>query len=244
MEPIPETIEAVAELDALVYDDDLIDQLRASSLRLRELVPECVGMSVTMLDNGVTLTLAATDAETATLDAMQYLGGGPCIASVAEGDVVASDAVLLDEREWHLFAAASSASGVASTLSLPLLNDDGTVVGGVNLYATGSDCFDAHHEALADILGAWAGGAVRNADLSFQTRIEAQRAPTLLRDAARVETGTGVLAAYLHLSETTARQRLHAAAASVGLTPATVAQALVSLLYGPVDEDDAEDADA
>lgn len=229
MEPIAETSEAAHELDVLVYDDDLLDQLRTSASRVLESVPECVGLSLTMLDHGVTLTLVATDAEIAALDAMQYLGGGPCIAAVEHGQVVASEPELLAERGWQLFASASAAYGIASTLSLPLLDDAGSVIGGVNLYAASPHGFDGHHEALAEVFGAWAGGAILNADLSFRTRNEARRAPENLRARTRLDTAVGLLAGHLNLSEDAARDRIQAAAASTGLPSSSIAHTLIDV---------------
>lgn len=230
MEPIPETTDAVGELDVLVYDDDLLDQLRMTAAEVRVEVPSCVGMSVTMLDEGVTLTLVASDLDVASLDAVQYLGGGPCIAAVESGEVLGSEAELLDERQWQLFAEASAARGVLSTLSMPVLDQGGTVVGGVNLYGGELLAFEGHHDQLARICGAWAGGAVGNADLSFRSRIEAQRAPGLLRDNTRMAAAAGVIAYTLQMPLEAARQHLLDAAASSGLPPSATARALLSLL--------------
>lgn len=230
MEPIPETREAIGELDVLAYDDDLLDQLHAQASRVRELVPACVAMSLTMRDQGVTLTLVATGAEIAALDAMRHLDRGPRTAAVDQGADIASDAEFLEERRWELFAADSAAPGVACTLSLPLLAVNRGVLGGINLYADRVGSFEGHHEELADIFGAWAGGAVRNADLSFRTRSEAQQAPERLRATVRIDTAVGLLAARLHLSEELARDRIDAAAASTGLPSPALAQSLITLL--------------
>ncbi|MGB3763476.1 MAG: hypothetical protein WA966_09650, partial [Ornithinimicrobium sp.] len=194
MEPIPPTSEALGELDDLDYDPDLLTELRATAVQVRAVVVTCVAMSVTMLEHDVTLTLVSTGAEAAVLDAAQYLGGGPCVAAVDTGTVVPSDAAVLDEQDWHLFARASAAQGIHSTLSMPLINTAGAIMGGVNLYSTALHDFEGHHEELAAICGGWALGAVENADLSFRSRREAHRAPTILRDRARVDTAVGVLA--------------------------------------------------
>lgn len=233
MKPIPETTEAVDELEVLAYDDDLLDQLGETAAQVRTVVPTCIGMSVTMLDEGVTLTLVATEPEIAALDAVQYLGGGPCIAAVETGDVLESEAELLDERQWHLFAQATAARGVQSTLSMPVLDPAGAVVGGVNLYGARPAAFEGHHDALAQICGAWAGGAVDNADLSFRSRREAQQAPEVLRDNTRVEAAVGVLSYALQLPLHGARQHLHASATSAGLSMATTARLLLTLLLPP-----------
>ncbi len=229
MEPIPETTEAVDELDAFVADDDLLEQLGAVATRVRVLVPDCVGMSVAMINHGITLTLVATVAEIAALDAVQYLAGGPCVTAAERGEVLATTSDSLDERGWHLFAGATAAHGVVSTLSLPLM-EDGEVVGGVNLYGGTRDAFDGHHDELATILGAWAGGAVANADLSFDSRLEAQRAPQVLRDAAQVDLAVGMLAATLDVDVTGAGDRLAEAAARAGVALPAMADMVAQLL--------------
>ena len=46
-------------------------------------MPDLVGLSVTILHEGVTFTLVAPNGVVASLDASQYLDGGPCV-QVAE----------------------------------------------------------------------------------------------------------------------------------------------------------------
>ena len=70
----------------------------------------------------------------------------------------------------------------------------GRVVGGVNLYASTPDAFDGHHDEVAEACGAWAEGAVTNADLSFSSRIRASAAPERLRDRGVVDVATGFVA--------------------------------------------------
>jgi hypothetical protein len=79
--------------------------------------------------------------------------------------------------------------------ALDAVVEDGLVVGGINLYASEPDAFSGHHDALADALGASAGGAVADGDLSFLTRRMAQQAPTLSRENRDVEVAVGLLAA-------------------------------------------------
>lgn len=230
MEPIPETAAAIHELDAFAADDDLLEQLVASSDRVRDVVPDCIGLSFTLLAQDVTFTLVATAGEIAALDAVQYLDGGPCVRSVEAGRPVAvavGDA--MDEEGWHLFADATAARGVSSTLSLPLVVGE-RVTGGFNLYGASRRCFDGHHAQLAGILGAWAEGAVTNADLPFQTRVTARRAPQVLRDAAQVDVARGLLAARLGLDIDAAGERLEQAAVRAGISPVAVARLVIDLL--------------
>jgi GAF domain-containing protein len=230
MEPIPETSEAINELYTLA-DDDLLAQLVAASDRVRAIVPDCIGMSVTILEHGVTFTLVASTAEIAVLDAIQYLAGGPCVRAVDDDAVVATDTATMDEEGWHLFADATAARGVASTLSMPLMTD-GAVTGGVNLYGASRRAFQGHYDALAEILGAWAGGAVANADLSFRTRDVARRAPAVLREAAKVEVAVGMLAGLLKISVDESQDRLRRSAVRAGITEPILARTLTDLFHG------------
>ena len=235
VEPIPETLRAFDELDAALEEHDLLDQLRAMTERARRLAPGLVGVSIASRKEGVTFTLVATDEQIATLDSVQYVASGPCVDAIDLGHGIATSATahgLLDEDRWHEFARASAARGVQSTLTLPVTNAD-SVVATVNLYGRDPDTFVGHHEALAEVFGAWAPGAVANADLTFTTRSAAQRAPDDLRALASVETATGIVAARSEISVAEARRRLDDAARRADVPVANLAAVIVELhLHG------------
>ena len=106
---------------------------------VREIVPDCVGLSLAYREHDVTFTLVATDEITAALDALQYLDDGPCVTAVDEAHTVEfSEDDVLDEARWHLFAGGTAAAAVASTLTLPIVVE-ANVVGSVNLYASSPD---------------------------------------------------------------------------------------------------------
>jgi GAF domain-containing protein len=128
-----------------------------------------------------------------------------------------------------VFAAASAAAHVASTLSLPIRHD-GRVVAGVNLYAATRDAFEGHHEELAAALGAWAPGAVANADLSFTTRAAAAEAPRRLTENDETDMTAGMLSEALGISVGEAGERLRNAAARAGLPVSRVATAIQEAL--------------
>lgn len=228
MEPIRETVEAIKELDANAADEDLLAEFEDMGERVREIVPECVGVSLAYLTHGVTFTLVATDEEIATLDAMQYLGGGPCVDAVKDPPrVIQTDPDdLLDEADWQLLAQATAASSIASTLTLPILSGD-TAIGSVNLYGATPDAFTDHHQAIAAVFHAWAPGAVTNADLSFRTRDEAEQAPRRVEEQARIDTATGIIAARQDVDLETARVRLTESARRAGVTEVQLAGAVI-----------------
>jgi GAF domain-containing protein len=184
LEPLPETDEALDEY--LEEEDlDLRALLMSMSREARRLVPSCVGLSLGLVQDGLTFTVVATAAEIAAIDAALYLEGGPCVEVAAGADLLDLDvADLLDEQRWSIFAYASAAQGIQSTLSLQILRED-QVIGGINLYAARSGAFHGRHQTLARALGAAAESAVADADLGFETRSLARKAPRTLADVRR-----------------------------------------------------------
>jgi GAF domain-containing protein len=185
-------------------------------------------MSVALIEDDIVLTLVATDAEIAVLDAMQYLADGPCVRGAQSGEVVELNGnELLDEETWRIFARATAASAVASTLTLPIISE-GKVVGSVNLYAGSAQAFTGLHEQLARTLNAWAPGAVTNADLSWSTRERAEDMPRQLRERARFDTAVGLLAAREQVTIEEAGDRLLDAARRAGVSLARIVQAVIA----------------
>jgi len=184
VEPIPETQEVLEKLEA-VGAEGTRARLLDMGQQVRAIVPQCVGLSLGVLADGLTFTLVASSDEIASLDAVQYLDGGPCIVGAHEDEEIHIDRVDdLDEDRWQMFARSTAAAGIASTLTMPIMKD-GSVVGTVNLYASTPDAFDNHHDALAEALNASAARAVTNADLSFGTRLAAAEAPQQLHRRTR-----------------------------------------------------------
>ena len=228
MEPLPETQDALGEF--MEPDESDLGQVLSSLGRTaRAIVPECVGLSLCLIREGLTFTLTATTREVAEVDAIQYVDGGPCVWEEAERGTQPTEVAmddLLDEHRWSLFARASAAAGIASSLSLTLKDDD-RVVGGINLYAATADAFTGHHDELEHALGAEVGSAVRDADLGFETRRAAARAPEQLQQQNEIEVALGMLAARYHESIDDARRRLSDAAARADLSDAEVARVLI-----------------
>ena len=229
MEQLPETREALAEFIALEGPDpqELLDRLDGAT---RRLVPSLVGLSLSLAKEQLTFTLVASQESVAVLDATQYLDGGPCV-EVGQGREEALTFATddpLDEERWRLFAQANAAHGVASTLSLPWYVD-ARLVGSVNLYASTSDAFVDRIEDLAFLVGALPDEAVRNADLSFSTRMDAALAPQRLHDHLAIETAIGLVAADKRIDLGRARAELIDAATQAGVRLAQVARVVVKV---------------
>lgn len=228
MKPIPETVEALRELTRF-GDDSVARSLLRMSRDVERIVPEIVGISVS--NNGeLTYTLAATHGSVAELDGVQYLAGGPCEEALSTGEPHTfnrGDAV--DEDRWRLFARATAAAGVGSSLSLPIM-DETSVLAGINLYASTPDALDGHRRELGDVCGAWAGDAVTNADVGPTTRFAAAEAPRHLRQEGLVNQAVGVLIAEWWITSEEAHRRLRTSAQRAGVSDAQMARAVLSLL--------------
>ena len=225
-EPTPQSREAFDWL-ASYGSHQVEDSMERMSRQVRELVPECVAISLTVAQGELTFTLMTDKPGAALLDAMQYLAGGPCETAVAEGAIQATLRPPTDEGAWQIFARAEAVAGISSTLSLPVMRD-GRVVGGVNLYASTADAFDGRHDELAQICGAWADGAVTNADLSFTSRIRASTAPIRLRDRGAVDVAIGYVAAFQNIDTDEAMRQIRDAAARADVSTADFARFLLA----------------
>jgi GAF domain-containing protein len=225
VEPIPETRELLDLLKVGPDSDRLESWLFTRAQQVAALIPDCVGVSIALFgEEAVTFTFVVTADKLRLIDAAQYLDGGPCQES-AHGDVAVETDVLSEQR-WQLFALAEAATGVQSSLSLPLRSHS-SPSGSVNFYGSGPDTFTDRARELASLFGAAADDAVANADLAMtgvqRARISAQQ----VQADARLDIAIGVLAERQGLPIEQARERLHDAAARAGIDVAALARLLV-----------------
>lgn len=229
MEPLPETVAAVERL-AEYGDTEMAVELFRIGREVQEVVPDTVGVSLGLPADGFTFTLVASSELALRMDAVQYVADGPCVEALASGELIETDvAGLLDEDRWVMFAQATSANGIESTLSIPIVRN-GRVIAGVNLYASTRDAFAGRHEELAAICRGWAPGAVTNADLAFRTRLEAVATPMRMQEQDLVDQAVGMLAASLYIDLEDAHERIRLAAVRSGTTVTQVARTLIGVL--------------
>ncbi len=208
-------------------DPDVEQAITIMGNRVRAIAPDCVALSLTVAEGDLTFTLVCDRPGAALLDAMQYLDGGPCVEAVETGARQTTQDLPTDEGQWQLFARAEALTGIASTLSLPVLYA-GRTVGGVNLYATTPDGFDGRHDEIAEACGAWAEGAVTNADLSFTSRIRAAATPERLRERGTLDMASGYVAAHRDIEVEEAKERILKAAHRAGVAPIDFARLILA----------------
>lgn len=203
---------------------------------IQESVPDLVGLSVGVVDHGLSFTLAASDQQVALLDVLQHLGGGPAGRAVRDRTEVSMDRAAMHDRGWHLLSAGMASMGVAVALAVPLtvpVAGRAPVVGAVNLYAARRDAFDGLHGEVRRTCLEWAGRAAASvslADLAACTTFAGPESPDVLRDAVVMDQALARLSGALAGSVDEARARLYSAAARGGLPPGRVAELVAGLL--------------
>lgn len=211
MELLPQSREALDEYVTPSVDDveGLLRVIEGWAVRA---VPDCVALSVTLLDEDLTFTLVdraaaerASDADPTTSD-----------------DAATDEAHALDERGWAEMARERAFAGIASTVSLPVV-EHGRAVLNIDLYASTAHAFHDRIEGLVEALGAWQAGAVTNADLGFDTLRRAEQAPERLREQRLVDVAIGLVAARMSITTEEAEVLLREAAARAGVAESEAA---------------------
>lgn len=148
--PLPaEAISAVAELQQLLLTTEditgFLDQLAALTVKV---LPGDVSCGITLRrDRGAT-TVASSDSRASQVDEVQYgHDEGPCLCSLATGQVVVVDDLAEDDR-WGGYRLPALGHGVRSSLSLPLRADD-AVIGALNVYASAPRAFGPAEQIVA-----------------------------------------------------------------------------------------------
>jgi hypothetical protein len=217
VELLPQSKEALDEYVAPTFDDveGLLRVIEGWAVRA---VPECVALSVTLLDEDLTFTLVDTEAGADRPAPDPGAGAGR-----GEEDA-------LDEGGWAEMARERAFAGIASTVCLPVV-EAGRAVLNIDLYASTASAFHDRIEGLVAALGAWQAGAVTNADLGFETLRRAEAAPERLREQRLIDVAVGLVAARAGVTTDDAAVLLRQAAERAGVADsqaASIAQFLLA----------------
>jgi GAF domain-containing protein len=140
---------AVAELQQLLLStDDITDFLDQLATLTVKVLPGEVFCGITLRRNHSAFTVASSDSRASQVDEIQYgHNDGPCLHSLATGEVVVVDDLAQDDR-WGGYRMPALGHGVRSSLSLPL-RGDGEVIGALNIYATTPRAFGPAEQLVA-----------------------------------------------------------------------------------------------
>ena len=220
MQLLPQSREALDEYVTLSVDD-VEGLLRVIEGWATRSVPECVALSVTLLDEDLTFTL------------VDESSAGPNVTSFRDTHPAAHERVdaghALDEHDWADMARGQAFGGIASTVSLPVV-EHGRAVLIIDLYASTAHAFHDRIDNLVEALGAWQAGAVTNADLGFETLRRAEAAPDRLRDQRMVDVAVGLVAARMGVTTDDALGMLRRAAEMSGVSEVQAAAVARGLL--------------
>ena len=177
----------VSELVRLLLSTDALqDFLTELAVRAAGRINQSCGITV----GGIRLayTVASSDDLAAQLDELQYAhGSGPCLEALRSGErIVVTD--MATEHRWGDYGPRAAALGARSSLSYPM-RAGGTVLGALNLYATGAGGQDAELQAaaahIADAAADAVGLAVRLArQAELTTNLQAALASRTVIDQA------------------------------------------------------------
>lgn len=198
---------------------DLRADLDALAASVVQLVPSCVGVSLTIHDQDLTFTLVASGRDSRTCTPA-HPPGGSCAPDRVSG------AEALDESLWLSDALATAAPGVRTTVTLPV-SSHGHLDGSLQIYAADPDAFVSVTPALQRLAGTSASAPITNSDLAFTSRQRAEQAPAILENGAVVNQAVGRLVAAHAIDARAARSRLYDAAAREGVSVPDVARGVV-----------------
>ncbi len=138
------------------------------------------------------VTVASSDARADQIDEVQYQHDeGPCLTSIANGEVVFVEDLVDDDR-WGEYRTRALAHGVRSSLSLPLKTGNGAV-GALNIYAGTPSAFSDADRRHAEQFAAEASGALALAvRLAERTEVSAQLEEALATRAV-IDQALGVI---------------------------------------------------
>jgi GAF domain-containing protein len=228
VEPHPvELAGMLHEVTVLLLDAvDLQDGLERLAAFTARSLPGILRCSVTLIGDGIPMTLAASSARGRELDDVQYATGqGPGLDATRTRTVVICQDLGLDER-WPALAACAATLGVRAVASVPL-DVQRHSVGSLNLFVPAADGIDPH---LLLTTMALAGQAeLLLAEVHRRTAQAAVTADLMasLQAGATVDHAVGVIVAQRGCDVRQAHAILHETAERLDLRPEIVAERLL-----------------
>ena len=196
----------------LLNTDTTTDVLRDLARVAAEAVHPSASCGITSRRDGQPITVASSDQRAEQLDETQYRAeDGPCLHALDTGQPI-EITDLTDDHRWPQYREHALASGVRSSLSLPL-TAAGNPIGALNLYLYDRHTLTDAQRRRAELLAAQTTAMLRlTFEQAEQAGLTRQLAETLT-DRSAVDRAIGVVVAQEHCSPEQAKARLHARAA-------------------------------
>lgn len=237
-QPVPVGLgAALSELAGLLLStnsfEELLQGVAELSVRVIEPVATC---GITLAQDDRVITAASADALASELDEEQYEhDSGPCLQSLACGEVVEAVDLAVEER-WDGYPAVAMARGILSILSTPLIVK-GKPVGVLNLYAGAARAFSAVDRQLASLLAGQAAIAVTAALRRYDEVTLSDHLRIALSSRSVIDQAIGIVMAHRKCDPEAAFATLRMISQRRNIKLRTVAAELVDNIKSPVQED-------
>ncbi len=230
--PAPSRPGSGDDLVQLVLSTPTIEEYLDELVRRAEaLDPVLAGCGVTLRRDGHVLSVATSSALAAHVDEVQYgLGSGPCLDSLASGEVIAVPDTA-EETRWDGYPEHALLQGVRSSLSLPL-RVDGAPLGALNCYASSPHAFG---RTLSDRLSEFAERAQLALALALHNARQADVVDQLhraMQSRSVIDQALGIIMARQRCTAEDAFAVLRAASQSRNRKVADIAAELISSTTG------------
>ena len=229
MEELPvEAVERLTRVTRLLATQRTLPARLESVVALaRRTIPGCDAAGVILMIEGVPTSTAVTDRLAVEVDLVQYeTGEGPCLAAIAESQVIRIDVIERDSR-FTRFAPGALDHEINSVLSLPL-EVNGTSVGALNLYSHEADAFDEQTASAAQPLADYGAEAIARSPLYAYSLDMVEGLVESLESRALIAQAVGVLMVTDRCTTEEALDRLRATALAGGTSMRTVAGRVIA----------------
>ena len=224
MQELPQdSIERLAKVEKLLRTQrSLPARLETVVAIAKRMVPNCDAGGVALLIDGEPTTGAASDRLAVEIDLVQYeTGEGPCLAAIADSNVIRIDVLERDSR-FSRFAPGALALDINSVLSTPLTARD-RVVGALNLYSHRPDAFDERSEEAVRPLADYAAEVIGTSPLYAYSLEMVEGLVESMETQALIAQAIGVIMATEQRTSEEALDRLRSLALASGESMRTVA---------------------
>ena len=190
-------------------------------------VAGCDAAGIVLLIQGEPVSTAVTDRLAVEIDLVQYqTGQGPCLAAIAESQVIRID-VVERERRFSRFAPGAVAHDINSVLSIPLAVN-GEAVGAFNLYSHRVNAFDEQSEQAARPLADYAAEAISRSPLYVYSLDMVEGLLETMESRALISQATGVIMVTDRCRSEEALDRLRDLALAGGVSMRTAAEHVIA----------------
>jgi len=186
---------AVAALTRyFVGNQTLAESLHQVAELITEALPQTDHVGITMMVDGKLTTSIFTHPEVPEIDQAQYrTGDGPCVDAYREGVPYIIDSTREPGR-WPDFRVSAERHGVLSTMSLPMITQDGTI-GAMNLYSETEQAYVSEDERLGLLFATPAAFLLANAQAYWDARTLSENLEQAMQSRATIEQAKGIIMA-------------------------------------------------